>query len=129
MNLGSRLIAVAGFLLLSGCEPVTHNASHRAVVELSLSGDELVCHVESIATRLGLRAGSVRSEQARGTMIAFRLVGRDMEISALNPHGGREFDLSGYHMSAARDADERLTATFAAFREALVRPPPPECIQ
>jgi hypothetical protein len=94
---------------------------------MRLSDQQAVCHFDTVARRLGLRAGSVRSAEARGTMFAFRLIGDDLEIVAYNPNGGSTWELSAIDMSDRRDNGQQVLEKFAAFRSAIVEPPAGAC--
>lgn len=107
-------------LTLCACKPTTELPIRIEQIPVSVSVDDLVCHVRGIAAEQGLSFHFGRFTDASGPKATLRLIGSSLELELTKWGGKGSYELRAYDMSGSDKAHQAANRAFERFKTALV---------
>ena len=113
------LIAAASFAT-AACEPTVQLPVRAEIVAVSVSVDELVCHVRAIAKeqRLSFHYGTFTVQTGRKATI--RLIGEAFELEMARWDARPQYEIRAYDMSKDGSARQIANRSFDQFKTTLI---------
>ena len=113
-------LMLAFSLILCACKATTQLPVKTEQIPVSVSVNELVCHVRGIAAQQGLSFHYGTFTDATGPKATFRLVGSSLELELARWGGSSAYELRAYDMSKTDKAHQAANRAFDRFKTELV---------
>lgn len=126
-SLTPSLISVLS-LILCACEATTQLPVRTEQIPVSVSVNDLVCHVRGTAVEQGLSFHYGTFTDDIGPKATFRLVGSSSELELVKWGAGSAYELRAYDMSRADNAHQAANRAFDRFKTALVERLKAKCV-
>ena len=105
---------------LCACKATTEQPIRTEKIPVSVSVNELVCHVRGVAAEQGLSFHYGTFTDATGPKATFRMVDSSLELELAKWGGGRAYELRAYDMSKSDGANRNANRAFDRFKTALI---------